>query len=293
MLIRFLPTNPSRVHPPFVFHWKKPFFFLMAARPGRERDVHPRTPIRPGYVFVKKGDQYVTRHCRQLTLSAGHDLFKVVDDKNRTLGLRVPAEVHATVLAANDATKSARLAATATRDASALAAARSTLLRLFPATPPESVDAIVAHAFRKHSGRVGRVGNMSLEERVTLGVRAHVRHAHTQYEALMREGMNRDEARKEVAGELEEVIGQWRGLVVPAEGRRVSLRTMGAEEEGEELGPSRKGVGAVQKRQKRAASTPTKARKKNAMRKPVKRAGSGVRKTKPRGTAGRGGKKRL
>lgn len=80
LALRFLPGNPfnRQTHPPFIFHWKKPFFFLMATRPGNERDVHPRAPLRPGYVYVKKGNPYITRHCRQLTLSTGKDLFKVV-----------------------------------------------------------------------------------------------------------------------------------------------------------------------------------------------------------------------
>ncbi|KAL1633279.1 hypothetical protein SLS58_011145 [Diplodia intermedia] len=170
MALRYLPGNPFKhirsARPPFTFHWRQPFFYLMAPRPGQEREVHPHVPLPPSYVFVKKGDPYITRHCRQLTKETGKDVYVVVDHHTRRpLGLRVPHHIHTTVLAADAATKAARAAATAARDAKLLAAAHSTLLRLFPRAPPAAADAVVAHAFRKRSGRVGRAGDVGLEEK--------------------------------------------------------------------------------------------------------------------------------
>lgn len=270
----------------------------MATRPGQERDVHPRAPLRPGYVYVKKGNPYITRHCRQLTLSTGKDLFKVVDDKNRTLGLRVPAAVHATVLAADASTKPARLSATAARDARTLSDARAVLLELFPAMPAADVDAVVAHAFRKNSGRVGRNGSMSLEEKVTLGVRAHVRHAHTAYEELMRSGVERDVARWRVAGELEEVVRRWQGLPEKSP-RRMSFRNVGGSADKGKTKKKSEGVLRLKEELRRAggganrrtaSSVPAKAKKQ--VRKPVKRVGTGVRKAKPRNGRGLAATKR-
>ncbi|GME28521.1 alanine and arginine rich protein [Neofusicoccum parvum] len=300
MAFRFLPGNPFKrtVRQPFIFYWRKPFFYLMPQRPGREREVHPRTALPPSYIFVKRGDPYITRHCRQLTLSSGSDLFKVVDDRNRTLGLRVPAGIHAAVVAADASTKEARLAATAAKDARAAADARSALRRLFPAVPPASVERIVGHAFRKHSGRVGRAGAMGLEERVTLGVRAHVRHVHTAYEGLMRGGVEREEARRRVAEKVEEVVREWQGEPGKSQ-RRLSLRGVGVERVGEESGVGddvgKKKKSEVTKR--KPMSTPPKGKRK-PVRKPLKRAGAGRRKTNQRGggsgtkAGGRGGKKR-
>ncbi|GME64414.1 alanine and arginine rich protein [Neofusicoccum parvum] len=324
MAFRFLPGNPFKrtIRQPFIFYWRKPFFYLMPQRPGREREVHPRTALPPSYIFVKRGDPYITRHCRQLTLSSGSDLFKVVvshphpqhpplpskissvdtrahqDDRNRTLGLRVPAGIHAAVVAADASTKEARLAATAAKDARAAADARSALRRLFPAVPPASVERIVGHAFRKHSGRVGRAGAMGLEERVTLGVRAHVRHVHTAYEGLMRGGVEREEARRRVAEKVEEVVREWQGEPGKSQ-RRLSLRGVGVERVGEESGVGddvgKKKKSEVTKR--KPMSTPPKGKRK-PVRKPLKRAGAGRRKTNQRGggsgtkAGGRGGKKR-
>ncbi|OJD33719.1 alanine and arginine rich protein [Diplodia corticola] len=353
MALRLLPGNPfKRIgRPPFIFHWRAPFFFHMAPRPGQEREVHQGVPIRPDYVFVPKGDPYITRHCRQLTKETGQDVYVVVvskqashtlsllpapniqrppkknppretkpltyipppptqDDQTRRgrprpLGLRVPRTIHAAVLAADAATKSARLAATAARDARLLADARAALVRLFPRAPPQAVDAVVEHAFRKRSGRVGRAGDVDLEERVVLGVRAHVRHEWTGYEGLLRAGVGREEGRRRVAGRVEEVVGEWQGRgtaerVVAGEGeRRLSVRLKGGGDgrggggggNVEEVacdsprrsgrtaaaGRERKGKvgrGGVKRglrtKQRRTVSKPTKARK--GLRKSVKRA---------------------
>lgn len=89
MALRILPGNPFKhtARPPFVFHYRAPFFFLMAPRQGQEREVNQRVPVRPEYVFVKKGDPYITRHCRQLTKEMGKDLFVVVVRLNSQLCL--------------------------------------------------------------------------------------------------------------------------------------------------------------------------------------------------------------
>lgn len=92
MALRILPRNPFKrnTRPPFVFHYRAPFFFLMAPRPGQEREVNQRVPVRPDYVFVKKGDPYITRHCRQLTKEMGKDLFVVMVRFNSTLPAHSP-----------------------------------------------------------------------------------------------------------------------------------------------------------------------------------------------------------
>ncbi|KAB2574159.1 hypothetical protein DBV05_g7153 [Lasiodiplodia theobromae] len=242
----------------------------MAPRPGQEREVNQRVPVRPDYVFVKKGDQYITRHCRQLTKEMGKDLFVVVDDKRRSLGLRVPKHIHSTVLAADAATKADRLAATAARDSRLLANARSTLLRLYPATPADAVDDIVAHTFRKHSGRVGRAGDMELDEKVTLGLRAHVRHKYTDYDRLMRhEGLDKDEARRRIAHEVDEVVRKWQGGEQgPIWGRRrLSLRNAG-------VGVNNAGSGGGS-----ASGSPKRGRTKGtSSRATTKKTGGGIKK---------------
>ena len=75
-----------------------------------------------------------------------------------------------------------------------------------------SATVIAAHACRKHSGRVGRsAGAKSFAEAaIALAVRAHLRHVHTGYDRLLMEGWERDEARAEIAGALQEAEARWR-----------------------------------------------------------------------------------
>lgn len=142
---------------------------------------------------------------------------------------------------------------------------------------------------------------MSLEEKVTLGVRAHVRHAHTAYEELMRSGVERDVARWRVAGELEEVVRRWQGLPEKSP-RRMSFRNVGGSaEKGGEGKTKKKSEGVLRLKEemrraggganrRTASSVPAKAKKQ--VRKPATRVGAGVRKAKPRNGRGLAATKR-
>jgi hypothetical protein len=83
---------------------------------------------------------------------------------------------------------------------------------LFPGCPAQEQRAIAEHACLKHSGRVGRsAAAKALEaEAVELAVRAHVRHAHTQYDELLARGMLRADARDCIADSVETRLGTWR-----------------------------------------------------------------------------------
>jgi hypothetical protein len=81
----------------------------------------------------------------------------------------------------------------------------------FPGCPGGEQHAIAEHACRKYSGRVGRsAAAKEFETRaVELAVRAHVRHAHTQYDELLSRGVSRGEARGLVAGLVAKRLEQW------------------------------------------------------------------------------------
>jgi hypothetical protein len=81
----------------------------------------------------------------------------------------------------------------------------------FPGCPSGEAREIAERACAKHSGRVGRSASAKrLEaEAVTLAVRAHVRHAHTDYDLLLAEGRDRLEARDTVAAEVNEILDRW------------------------------------------------------------------------------------
>jgi len=86
------------------------------------------------------------------------------------------------------------------------------ILELFPSCALEEAEAIALHACQKYSGRVGRSGAAKQLDAaaVTLAVRAHVRHAHTKYDALLMYGYDRFDARAGTRVRIEAVLELWR-----------------------------------------------------------------------------------
>jgi hypothetical protein len=86
------------------------------------------------------------------------------------------------------------------------------ILRLLPGCPSERAQAIAAHTGRRGSGLVGRTaaGRALDREAVTLAVVAAVRHADTPYDELLMSGVDRDEARRRIEAEVEEILERWR-----------------------------------------------------------------------------------
>jgi hypothetical protein len=86
---------------------------------------------------------------------------------------------------------------------------------LFPGCPPGREIAIAEHACLKYSGRVGRsAAAKSLEEdAVRLAVVAHVRHAETDYDALLATGWDRRDARARVEAAVARVLDGWGDVV--------------------------------------------------------------------------------
>jgi hypothetical protein len=86
------------------------------------------------------------------------------------------------------------------------------IFELFPGCPAEEAAVIARHACEKHSGRVGRsAAAKDLDPgKVELAVRAHVRHVHTEYDALLAQGLRPREARPLIRGRLEAVAADWK-----------------------------------------------------------------------------------
>jgi hypothetical protein len=82
--------------------------------------------------------------------------------------------------------------------------------RLYPACPQEREHLIAQHACRKYSARIGRTAAKSLDADVIgLAVRAHVRHAETEYDKLLARGVERREARRWVPATVDAVVERW------------------------------------------------------------------------------------
>lgn len=86
------------------------------------------------------------------------------------------------------------------------------ILAQYPHCSPTSADEIAAHTCQKYSGRVGRSADAKEFDAgaITLAVRAHIRHRHTNYDSLLNRGMDRTEARRVVAEKVGEVEARWR-----------------------------------------------------------------------------------
>ncbi|KAK1138314.1 hypothetical protein N8T08_002855 [Aspergillus melleus] len=170
-----------------------------------EENCFKQMPMPGEYVFVPKGDVYVTRHCRSKTKESE----RTENDGKYPLGLRVPSDIHSAVLESAAATADSRASAVKLRDEKELTHSRKILRSEFPLMPVESLDTVLDHAFCKGSGRVGRTSQIEDESKAAMAVEAHIRHTHTPYEELLRAGTNRDVARRQVWDKVHTIMEAW------------------------------------------------------------------------------------
>ena len=197
------------------------------AAPGpEEREVRAHDPMPKGYTFIPKGDVYITKNCRKKTHEAKKTLLVVVDKKSRPMGLRCPTNIYNAVLSLNKATAVQRAEAVQKRDAAIVEDFEEATVKLFPTIPKAEIQQVLKHSLKKHSRRVGRTNKVALQDRVKLAVRAHIRHVHTDYDKLLKQGVSRPVAREKIWDRLNEVARQWGGrplkpaAVAPAKERR-------------------------------------------------------------------------
>ena len=89
---------------------------------------------------------------------------------------------------------------------------------LFPRCPDGIETEIAEHACEKYSGRVGRssAAKQLNPRMVRLAVIAHIRHAETNYDELLAQGWDRQEAREMVQGHIHEILEEWESKPTPA-----------------------------------------------------------------------------
>ena len=176
---------------------------------SRECTVGIDDPMPNGYAFLKKGDKYKTQHCRLKTHEAGKTLY-VVKEKHLVLGLRAPKWILGQVHKEERESRQHRRDAVKQRDATAHDEFEEALRQQFPSIPDEDATTILRRTLRKHSGRVGRTGRLTLEDKVKLAVTAHVRHKHTDYDAVLKETGDREQARKAMWTEIYQKTKSWK-----------------------------------------------------------------------------------
>jgi len=170
-------------------------------------------------VFLPSGDAALTRRSRKYSrLSAVVVKWSRARKRYERQGLLVENEAleHAEKECAGDedARKLARAKAAARRAELDLEYIRNFAARvreIFPFCPVSRENIIAEHACRKYSGRVGRSAAAKAldEEAVRLAVTAHVRHAETNYDALLLKGIERREARARIYSEVSRILDRW------------------------------------------------------------------------------------
>ena len=81
----------------------------------------------------------------------------------------------------------------------------------YPGCPTDEARQIAEHTGRRSSGRVGRsaAGRALDDSAVDLAVRAHIRHAHTNYDELLMRGTERLDARAQVREKINSLLARW------------------------------------------------------------------------------------
>jgi hypothetical protein len=148
------------------------------------------------------------------SLSLLHELaltsLSLQDKKERDkLGIRVHKDIYKDVTKAAQQTAENRAAAVQARDVRDQRKARLVLSETFPSMPAASVDEVLKHAFLKGSGRVGRTATRPEKVKATLAVEAHIRHTHTPYEMLLRQGIDRESARESMWDSVKAMRDKW------------------------------------------------------------------------------------
>lgn len=166
-----------------------------------------------GYGFLKKGNVYQSGQCRRLTREAGKTLYVVMRQK-RQIGLRAPIFVLKEVHEKDRATKETRRENVARRDLATRQEFETALFEQFPSIPKPMADAILDRTLKKRSGRVGRTGTLSIEDKVRLAAVAQARHS-TRYDELLKGGLSRNKAREEMKDDVRKILASWGAKKVP------------------------------------------------------------------------------
>lgn len=170
-------------------------------------------------VYLPAGDSALTRRAtKHSTLSAVVVLFKKSRQRNERIGTLVEeaalAKAEAECVGDEEARARARDRAAVRReklDAAYIRDFAKQIGAVYPGCPTGIRDEIARHACEKHSGRVGR--SAAAKEfspgAIRLAVRAHVRHRYTAYDRLLGQGLDRDLARENIAGDCSVVLCKW------------------------------------------------------------------------------------
>lgn len=163
-----------------------------------------------GYAYLPAGDGSRTRTVMKAARQQGSPVYAVMQKQgkkgySRQVGVWVPAALLALPV---NRTPAARLAEQrAQKQRREIASFAAAILEEFPGCPAEEAELIARYACKTGSGRVGR--SRTADDPVRAAVVAHVRHIHTEYDTLLLDGIERDDAREMVRGDIAAVLRGW------------------------------------------------------------------------------------
>lgn len=169
----------------------------------------PKGSLPPGYSFVPKGNVFITSNCRKTTQASGRPVYVVIDAKNHQIGLGIPTQVYVGVQLKEMDTRAERAANVLKRDEGIAKGFQKEILSIFPQIPSKALHNVLKIALEKGKGKVGRTGKLDAQRKARLAVWAHVRHCETDYDALLRNGVPREDARQQVEAKIKEVYKAW------------------------------------------------------------------------------------
>lgn len=193
-----------------------------------------RGSLPKGHSYVPKGNVFITGHCRRRTQAAGGTVYAVVDNQGKKqIGIGVPTDIYLQVQHDEMDTRAERESNVQKRDEAIEKDFRKAIVQEYPRMPADVVPLVLKKALEKGKGKVGRTSTLDLSKKAVLAVRAHIRHVHTDYDALLRGGMGREEARREVATKVHDIDSTWKRAV-----DRISVRTARAAQKQQPSEPS-------------------------------------------------------
>ena len=172
-------------------------------------------------LFLPSGDAALSRRARKYSLLAAVVVrFSRARKRYERQGLLVSeaalarAEEECAADAPERAAARARAAvARLEEDREFVTALTAAISQRYPGCPADEARQIAEHTGLRSSGRVGRsaAGRALDASAVDLAVRAHIRHAHTNYDELLMRGTERMAARALVREKIDRVLAKWSG----------------------------------------------------------------------------------
>ena len=140
------------------------------------------------YGYMRSGNGYATRMVKSLAKERRVPVFIHMrsngNNHSSIVGYYAPGDVVEEVSERAESTEEKRGLDRKRSEERYIGKAKDRLLEMYPSIPVDDLGSVLK-SFKVRSGRVGRAGNIDLNERIIKAATAHVRHRHTQYETML------------------------------------------------------------------------------------------------------------